>query len=701
MDKWILNPYEIDFGAGGATLVNTGAPTPYKVENAVYSNGDLKFYVNDNAVYDANGNFVNYIGDQAAMLKEIAVAPAPEQCDAWCLFWLETYPLASLQFHYQEVKVQNGNVVFGSSGTADQGQIFGNEAGIAVSKVLPNSTGERDIYIVNFDAIRKYRLQSDGVFQTATLPLPVGGSAFIAEADLSPDEKFLAWGNNNEVKVYDFVNQQLFSHSLGSFSSNVYGVEFSSDNQYVYICHSESGLLRWEFQVTGSAPQPLQESNGYSNSQLELAKDGYIYAVRNDGVLGIIQGLSVAESPLGISVSSINEAPVGGKYFALPDQIDGESYGGFFGIPSPVIESFDINGETVYEFIDQSHPPLLVYNCAPIFLNSSTSGPVTGYAIHIYSTDPASGQQISGPGFLDATFNFNGTPSTSIDVRCLNDPVNCDLFDAYINPPYNTFAVELQLNGRCETVTRTGQIEVQDAPDPANIGLQVNNTQTGIPCPATHDVSNSCPAGIYSASINLSNSNGNITYYQLVIDEVSCEDGSVTSNIYTGPQVPVSGVSGLTAIALNGLEINGQTGFFADPSWIGRCLKITATVGNDCGASTDFTFLRFDGVYLDDPGNDGRSSLQIPESVIVEGGALSAYPNPFTNQLRVDFIPIEPGPVEVRLLSVRNQQLAALSQNSDGNAIRFDFDNLELIPGIYIVECRNAGQRWVTKVVAK
>ena len=47
MDKWILNPYEIDFGAGGATLVNTGAPTPYKVENAVYSNGDLKFYVND------------------------------------------------------------------------------------------------------------------------------------------------------------------------------------------------------------------------------------------------------------------------------------------------------------------------------------------------------------------------------------------------------------------------------------------------------------------------------------------------------------------------------------------------------------------------------------------------------------------------------------------------------------------------------
>lgn len=29
------------------------------------------------------------------------------------------------------------------------------------------------------------------------------------------------------------------------------------------------------------------------------------------------------------------------------------------------------------------------------------------------------------------------------------------------------------------------------------------------------------------------------------------------------------------------------------------------------------------------------------------------------------------------------------------------FDNLELIPGIYIVECRNAGQRWVTKVVAK
>ncbi len=52
MDKWILAPYEIDFDAGTATVLNINVETPYLMENAVYHEGNLMFYVNEGTVYD-------------------------------------------------------------------------------------------------------------------------------------------------------------------------------------------------------------------------------------------------------------------------------------------------------------------------------------------------------------------------------------------------------------------------------------------------------------------------------------------------------------------------------------------------------------------------------------------------------------------------------------------------------------------------
>jgi hypothetical protein len=98
----------------------------------------------------------------------------------------------------------------------------------------------------------------------------------------------------------------------------------------------------------------------------------------------------------------------------------------------------------------------------------------------------------------------------------------------------------------------------------------------------------------------------------------------------------VTGVSSLTALALNTLTINGNTGYFANPAWLGRCLKITAIVGNACGSSTDFTYLNFNGMYFDDPGTGSRGSATVGEgSGSVEG--LLAYPNPFSGALTVGF----------------------------------------------------------------
>ncbi len=700
MDKWILFPHEIDFGSGNVYPLSFGASTPYKVENAVYSNGELLCYIQDGAVYDSSGNFVFSFGYDYAMLKEMAVVPLPGSCNTWCLFWLEAYPLTTLEFHFQEIKIVDGNILQGSNGLVSAGELFGSTGGIAVSQPV-NYMGDRYVYLVHYQGIWKYRLQSNGLFLEETVSF-AEGFEWIAEADLSPDGNLLAWGDENRVHVYDLQGEEYFTYSLGTPYSFVFGVEFSADNKYLYICHSEQGLLRWEFEAVGSMPKPVEGAKNFVNTHLERGKDGYIYAVRADGMLGAVDDLGVVLFPFELTVSSYPADPNWEKLFALPDQIDGEDYGSFLGVPLPVIERFDINGQTVWEYIDESHPPLLVYNCAPILLNDSISGPYSGYTIHVYQTDPTNGQQISGPGFLDTSFHFFDTLSPSIDIRCLADPTNCDLFDDYINPPYNTFAVVLQLEGRCGSVQSTGQIEVQDAPAPADIGLEINDTQTGVPCPAAHDVAQACKAGIYSASINLANSNGDITFYQLAIDEVSCENGSSLANVYTGAPVSVSGVSGLTAIALNALEINDTTGYFADPSWLGRCLKIYATVGNDCGYSTDFSFLKFDGTYIETPVPDDRADLRPhPTRPDKRKDRLLVYPNPCTDKLHVTFYPEVPGSTVVRLLSIHNQQLELQTVQSRSDVLHFVFEDLHLAPGMYVVICHNGGRKWTEKVIVR
>ncbi len=631
-NAWVLNPTLLDFGAAPAPFT-ISAPTPYVVENSVFWNGKLQFYVSDGFVYDAAGNQAGQYSLNGYGLKEVAIAPGPGSCNTWCLFWLEVSPLATLQFFYQEVVVDQttGAVSFGPYGEVAPNTMFGT-GGIAVSKVT-GGTGERDIYIVTPYAVNRFHLSGLGVAFVSQTPYTQGGSAFICEADLSPDGSQLTWGSNN--KVYKMtLGGAVTSITVGKGGSKIQGVEFSADGNSIYYCHSTKGIERWRHNDLPPNIDPLTEGGGsYTRTQLELAKNGYIYAVRDDGVLGRIQGLAVqATSTI---VSSDSPPPTGGSYFGLPDQVDGEDYNQWVGVPPVAINSYQVNGQVVYDFIDATHPPLLVYNCAPINLETALGGIITGYSLQVYSTDPVTGLQITGPGYLNYSGTFVGSPPSSIDLRCLTG-AGCSLFNAAIAAGHFTFAVRLTIENRCGSTSKLGHIKVFSAPVDAQAGLQVNNTLTGIPCPASHNPSAPCPAGIYSASINLSNSQGDISYYQLTIDEVSCSTGALIANVYTGAQVPVSGVSGLTALALNGLTINGNTGYFANPAWLGRCLKITAVVGNVCGSSSDYTYLNFNGQYFDDPNTEGRESAS-EQSAIAVTKSLLAYPNPFSDKLNISF----------------------------------------------------------------
>ena len=700
MDKWILNPNELDFDAGLASPVNTGAGTPYKVENAVYKNGDLLFYVNNGSVYDASGNNAGQFADGSAMLKEVAIAPQPGGCNAYCLFWLETRPLVTLSFFFQEVLVdQFGNVTLGNKASMDEPGFVGNTGGIAVSPVIAGTEADRYVYVVAPGGIQQFSLSEQGFSYVTTNPVSVINN-FICEADLSNDGSMLTWANGNTVFAGPPLGQSPFSISIGGAFDQVFGVEFDVTDDYVYISHGVLGLLRWKpgapkYEVVGENPF-------YNNTQLELAKDGYIYAVRNDGKLGRIKNLTVSSYPGDITVFSDNPAPTSGSYYALPDQVDGEPYSLFLGVRDLVLEIFDINGEEVFDTIDSTHPPLQTYNCAPINLNTQISGTPALAILHVYSTDPSNGNQVTGPNFLNYQKIWNTAPPSTIDLRCVESTA-CDLFTAFINPPFNTFAANLMVFNSCGTATsQTGQFKVDDAPDPAQVGLAVNNTITGIPCPASHDIQNPCPAGIFSASINLSNSNGDIDYYQLTLDEVDCNDGSFISSIYSGSQVPVNDVSELTALALNALIIGGQTGFFADPAWIGRCLRITATVGNVCGFSTDFTYLQFDGSYLGNPNDDGVQYKDKPSSFLnLASEKMTVFPNPFDGAITLVFTLPEDVALTLSVVDVSGKTFSRpYSQTYLGKGEhKLVLDGTKLPPGVYTLRLETSAGVIARKIV--
>ncbi len=155
------------------------------------------------------------------------------------------------------------------------------------------------------------------------------------------------------------------------------------------------------------------------------------------------------------------------------------------------------------------------------------------------------------------------------------------------------------------------------------------NPGTGTPCPAAHTIVTACVVSQYSASVNVANSSGDITFYSIRIDRVDCATGAVIGGpLYVGGQVAVEGPKKLTALALNDLVINGSTGYFVGKC--NTCYRVEVTIGNDCGSSSDFSFIRIAACL--DGGSGDRESTDAEPRAKLEGIHLA--PNPAEESIR-------------------------------------------------------------------
>ncbi len=604
MNKWVLNPNELDFSSGTFTTLPWGIPYPYQVENTAYDhNGNVLFHIQNNGVYYPNGDLAGFLPNGHdpvsgytfwSMINEISIVPVPGSCNQYYVIYCLNREFVGNALKHAIVTINPNGTISVSTDNKVLGAWPGNFGAIAVAKEV--NPGERYLYWVSgYGGIFEYLITSSGITLNK-IDSPYNGDPDISfhalEAEVSKDGRYLIWVENAQKvirKKLGYETVQIFSIA----DRTMWGIEFDEEETGFYVSTSSNDATNntggiYHFTFNGMPPTLVSNTLDYMATLIEKGIDAKFYAVNRFGNLGSFVGNGPATLAFGgitvySSVPALPFSPPENKYYKLPDQIDGEDYSYFYGIPPVDLTSMNINDIPLADEIPP--PPPAFYNCNPIMWSVSYTGQPATWSIMIYSVDPATGNQLFGPPYLDYSTSGIGHIPSPIDLNDLGP----GLFDDYLG---QTFAIKVTIQNECGTSLdfMLCYFRVLGAPPPANINLQIN-PGNGNPCPASHNITSPCPASIYSASVNMGNSQGEITFYSLKIDEVDCTTGNVIANIYTGPQVPISGVNQMTALGLNDLEINGSTGYFVNKCC--RCYRVEATIGNDCGSSTDYSFIKF------------------------------------------------------------------------------------------------------------
>jgi hypothetical protein len=446
MNYWDSPPYIINFSSGSVSYSNglvfltppqlPPPPTDYFVSNGAFdSNGNLLFTVRNELVYDASGNVVGKLVDNwntstnpadnfatwSDLENEVAIVPVPGACKKFYVIYLKQ----DETLNYNIVDCSTGTVRVGYAATNEMEQVysFNGEAsiwgGIAVGKL--QSGNVRYLYCVAGSKLNKFIISSTGIVLDQTLMNFSGYyDAATTELELSPDGRYLAWGN-----WYSVIHRVTLNTS-GNFSSDVTislptlsrtsGLEFAPDNSLfasvnVLNSPSTSGLY---FIPAPTAPQSTTATSFYTGdydyTQLEAGKDGYIYGMSDAGVLNRIDVSThtLTGLPFTITIPSHHAwGTLGNPYpYHLPDQIDGDNYNGK--------ASFTINGATQVNVNVATE----VTTCNPITLvntSSSFSNPAN-YTISIRAVNSAGTYT---PGNFSISYTYNNYTAASIDLRSI------------------------------------------------------------------------------------------------------------------------------------------------------------------------------------------------------------------------------------------------------------------------------------------
>jgi hypothetical protein len=367
LSNWALLPNIINFelSVPQVTPIPNAYNWIYNASNGAFDeNSNLLFYLRDRAIYDAQGNFIDDLEADyiiGTIEYEISIVPVPEIENKYYIVYL-TYGLpVGHHLYYSVIDCSNGNIQIEQNGVLLD-TYYGSSGGIAVSALQSNNT--RHLYCVASPAVNKYVINETGIFfdqEIYTGNVNSGDMDYeTPNLELSFDESKLAWSSNvtsiinvislNENGNFAELNLYTIPNTTG-VAPQISGIEFSPDGTKIFASvwmADFSGtyeLIDGEYPTSkirvmdnywaigglfavnlqNSEVTQLTNDGAYHTSHLEIATDGYIYAVGNDGDnLGRLDPVtnSFVSNAVSVNVYSNNEVAFYLPFYSLPDQID-------------------------------------------------------------------------------------------------------------------------------------------------------------------------------------------------------------------------------------------------------------------------------------------------------------------------------------------------------------------------------------------
>lgn len=731
-----------------------GGASAYSVANGAYAeDGNLLFYVQDNLIINSSGNFAGSLPAYNApwsdchdgleiINSEIAIVPIPGTCKSFYVIYGIHNHMSPSSLAYIKVDCSSGSPVVTYNGSvpvycngsleySSQPFIINNHGGgfnlaFAVSKVYTGSSASAIRFLLSVSpyGIVRSEISSSGIStgtltNNTTLGLTAHNDFDGYEAEISWGSNKFAWSSSNgKVFTIDlnstgvFVPLSTITYSI----SGAKGIEFSNStsNPYLYVA-ATSDLKRINTSNQTYTSFSWGSGNDLSHTFLEYGKNGRIY-----GVSPIYSGGTLTGSKLIPIVNTLVlpgiTANIDSRYasystslygiFTLPDQIDGEDYTYFNGLPKVTITNFTLNSNVVSDVCDNGTDKYC-QNAAITFAANYSGGTPNQYNLMIqaYGDNTCSPTQLTGSGYINYQSGWkSGVLTNGTDLRTLTDDNSLNLGNST-----GTVKITYSIKDVCGTESTYARYIQILAPVAPSIALEIYDyTDSQNYLSPSQNISSPIIAGSASLGYRINSSTGSISSMTVLIQEVD-NTGATIQTIYN-KTTNISDVSGLTYENLNGYCIGssvwgfnpgfnnctgGYTGYFAYTNGqlsYGNYYKLTVTISNQCNTSSNWSYLYVGAINqrLINPNQSETYDVSSIENKIDQ--TMAIYPNPVTNQLTIEFNQPTDDVVEISLTDVLGKQTRVLMPSTNVKKGNFNqtFDVSNLPAGMYSYQIKTS-----------
>jgi gliding motility-associated-like protein len=299
----------IDFNSGAPVALTNGALNAFEGSASISDpNGVLQFYTDGITVFNRNHqampNGTDLTGDFSST-QSATIVKKPGINSIYFIFTTD-YTAQSNGLRYSEVDMSSQGGLGDINSNKNIPIVTPTCEKVTVIKHCNNIDFWVITHLFGSNTFQSYLLTATGLNTTpiiSNVGTSISGIAYNATGHLkgSIDGSRIAIANNymNNVELFDFNNATgLLSNPItfNNFINGAYGVEFSPDNNLLYVSERGSGNGNiYQYNLLAGSPTAIINSRTtigsylYYGGALQLAPDNKIYHARfNSGSLGVI-----------------------------------------------------------------------------------------------------------------------------------------------------------------------------------------------------------------------------------------------------------------------------------------------------------------------------------------------------------------------------------------------------------------------------